>query len=73
MRKLKTIIRDIRNVFRLEKENKAIKNIILKNIRNVFENEEENYYKPIRVGIFSSKKYIEYESRWKCKTRVTSC
>ena len=34
------IFRDIRNVFRREKE-KEINDIILKNIRNRFENEEE--------------------------------
>ena len=31
-------IKDIRNLFRLEKENKAIKDIILGNIRNLSEN-----------------------------------
>ena len=44
----------IKNVFRLKKENKAIKNIILRNIRNLFENEEEEK--------FSSNNYIKYVS-----------
>ena len=62
-KKLKTILRDIKNVFRLEKENKAIKDIILRNIRNLFENkEEENFYKSERVSSFLSNNYIEWES-----------
>ena len=40
-----------------------MKGIILRDIRNLFENEEENYYKPVRVSIFSSNNYIEYESK----------
>ena len=59
-----TTIKDIRNLFRLEKENKAIKNRILRNIISLFENEEEeHYYKPVRVSIFLSNNYIEYESK----------
>ena len=34
-------LRDIRNVYRPEKENTAIKGIILKDTRNLFENEEK--------------------------------
>ena len=50
------IIRDIRNLFRLEKEIKAIKYRIIRNIRNLFEyEEEENYYKLVRVSNFWSK------------------
>ena len=64
--KKKTIdntIKDIRNLFRLEKENKAIKDIILRDISNLFQNEEEkNYYKPVRVSNFRSNNYIEYKS-----------
>ena len=33
------MLRNIRNVFRLEKENKVIKDIILRYIRNLFEHE----------------------------------
>ena len=55
MKKLKTEYLDIRNIFRLEKENKAIEDIIHRNIRNLFENQEEKYYyKPVRVSKFWS-------------------
>ena len=57
------MLRDIRTVFRLEKENKTIKDIILRDIRNLFENkEEEKYCKAVRVHNFWSNNYIEYES-----------
>ena len=57
------VIKDIRNLFRLRKENEANKNIVIKDIRNLFEYEEEqNYYKPLRVGNFWSNNYIEYQS-----------
>ena len=47
------IIKDIRNLFRLKKETKAIKDRILRDIKNLFEHEEdENYYKPVRVNNF---------------------
>ena len=55
------MIRDIRNLFRLEKENKAIKYKIYRGIRNIFEYEEEedeDYYKPVQVGNFWSNNYI---------------
>ena len=35
---------------------------MLKDIRNITNHEEEYYYKPVRVGIFWSNNYIEYES-----------
>ena len=58
-----TTIKDIRNLSRLEKENKAFKDIILWDIRNLSGNEEEeNYYKPVRVSNFWSNSYIEYKS-----------
>ena len=45
-----TAIRDVRNIFRREKETKAIKARIPRDIKNLFEHEEEeNYYKPVRV------------------------
>ena len=58
------IIKDIRNLVRLEKETKAIKDKILRDINILFEhgNKEENYYKPARVGDSWSNNYIEYES-----------
>ena len=58
------IIKDIRNLFRQEKETKAIKDRILRDIKNLFEHEEEeeNYYKSVRVSNFWSNNYIKYES-----------
>ena len=46
-----TTIKDIKHLFKLKKENKAIKNRIIKDIVNLFECKED-YYKPIRVGDF---------------------
>ena len=57
-----TAIKDIRNLFRLEKETKAIKDRILRDIKSLFEHEEETYYKPVKVSNFLSNNYIEYES-----------
>ena len=55
------IIKDIRNIFRLKKEVKGIKDIALRNIKNIFEYEkEEENYKPVRVNNFWSNNYIEY-------------
>ena len=58
-----TAIIDIKNLFRLEKETKAIKDRILTDIRNLFqhEKEEENCYKPVRAKKFWSNNYIESE------------
>ena len=54
-------IKDIRNLFRLEKETKAIKDRILNDIKDLFEHQkEEKYYKPVRVSNFRSNNYIEY-------------
>ena len=54
------IIKDVRNLFRLSKENKAVKDRVIIDIRNLFEREED-YYKPVIVGDFWSNIYIEYE------------
>ena len=44
-----TTIKYIRNILRINTENKLIKDIILRDIRNLFEYiEEENCYKPVR-------------------------
>ena len=51
------IIEDMRNLFRREKETKAIKHRILRNIKKLFEHEEEDSYKPVRVNNFWSKLY----------------
>ena len=58
-----TGIKDIRNLYRLEKESKAIKDTLLTDIQNLFEHkeEEENYYKPVRVSTFWSNNNIDYE------------
>ena len=55
-----TAVKDIRNLFRQEKETKAIKDRILRYIKNFFEREkeEENYYKPVRVSNFWSNNYL---------------
>ena len=55
-------IQSIRNLFRLTKENETIKGRIIRDIRKLSEQENDDYYKPVRVGNFWSKKYIEYES-----------
>ena len=55
------INKNVKNLFRLKKENKAIKNRIVRDIRNLVEHEED-YYKPLGVGNFLSYNYIEYES-----------
>ena len=55
-------MKDIRNLFRLEKETKVIRDRILRDIKNLLEYEEENYYKPVRVNNFWSNNYTEYES-----------
>ena len=59
-------IEDIRNLIRLNKWFKGIKDIVLRNIKNLFENEkeEENYYKPVRVNKnnFQTNNYIEDKS-----------
>ena len=75
-RKIKdTIIKDIKNIFRLrkeidnsaikgitkKKENETIKDRIIRDIKSLFE-QENNYYKPIRVGNLWNNSFIEYES-----------
>ena len=57
-----TIIKVIRNHFRLKKENGALKDRIIRDITNLFEHKEEYYDKPVGVGNFRSNNYIEYES-----------
>ena len=54
------IIKDVRNLFRLKKDNEGIKDRIIRCIRKLFEQKKEGYYKPVRVGNFWSKIYIEY-------------
>ena len=56
------MIKGIRNLFRREKETKAIKDRIFRDIKALFQHEEEeaNYYKLVRVSNFWSNNYIEY-------------
>ena len=44
-------MKDIKNLFKQEKEIKGIKDIVFRNIKNLFgyEKEEENYYKPVEL------------------------
>ena len=49
------------NILRLEKKNESTKDRIIRDVFNLFENWED-YYKPVRVDIFSSNNYIRYES-----------
>ena len=58
-----SIVKDIRNLFRLKKENKALRGRVLRDIRKLFKHKEEIYYKPVREGNFWSSNYIEYESK----------
>ena len=51
-RQEKDIMKDIRNLFRREKETKAIKDRTLRDIKNLFEQKEENYYKSVTVNNF---------------------
>ena len=66
------IIKNIRNFFKLKKENKAIKTtiiiiiitiiiIIIRDISNLLELEIKDYYKPIKVNNFYSNKYVVYK------------
>ena len=59
-----TAVKDIGNLFRLEKGINTFKDKILRDINDLFENEieEVNYYKPVRLNNFWSNNYIRYES-----------
>ena len=58
------IIKDNRNLFRIKKEVKGSKYIVLRRIKNIFQykKKEENYYKPVKVDNFWKNSYIEYKS-----------
>ena len=56
-----TIIKDVRNLFSLTKENEAINDRIIRDIKNIFELEED-YYKPVRIDNFYNNNYIECRS-----------
>ena len=59
--KVDTKIKDIRNLFRLKKENEAIKDKIIKYISNILEHGREDCCKPVRVGNFWNNIYTEYQ------------
>ena len=52
-----TTIKDIRNIFSLEKENKAIKERILRDIRKILRIEKENYYLKDLINILTHGKF----------------
>ena len=56
------MIKSIRNLFKLGKENEMIKDRIIRDIRILVE-QEDDYFKPKRVGNFWNNNYIEYESK----------
>ena len=53
-----SIIRNIRNLFRLENIRKGVEDKILGEIKNLF----EQYHKPVRLNNFWNNNYIEYKS-----------
>ena len=53
--------KELRNRFRMKKENGSIKDRVIRDIRKLFEYEED-YYKPVRVNNFQSNNYVEYET-----------
>ena len=46
------MIKKTANLFKVKKENEAIKDKIIRDIKSLFEQQEEHYYKPVRVLIF---------------------
>ena len=62
-----------RDLFRLKKEVKWIKDIVLRYIKNLseYEKEEEIYYKLVKVDRFWGNNYIEYKSNGD-KNRILS-
>ena len=54
-------INSIRDIFKLKKENEAIKDRIIRYIKTLFK-QEDDYYNPIRVCNFRNNIYIEFEN-----------
>ena len=54
-------IESIRDIFKLKKENEAIKDRIITYIKTLFK-QEDYYYNPIRVCNFQNNIYIEFEN-----------
>ena len=57
-----TIVKDIKNLFKLKKENKAIKARMNTDTRNLSEHKKEDFYKPVRASNFWCNNYIDPES-----------
>ena len=57
----KNIIKSIRNLFKLKKENEVIKDRIHRDTRTFFK-QEDDYYKPVKVSNFWNNNFMEYES-----------
>ena len=56
-------IKDVGNLFRLRKENEAIKDRVIRDFRKLLEHEqEESSHKPVRVGNFWSNSYTCYKN-----------
>ena len=45
-------VKDIKELFRLKKISKAIKEKIFRDIKNILGHEEEEYFKAVRIGDF---------------------
>ena len=56
------IIKAIRNLFRLKREDNAIEDKVLREIRILFKSDEDDDYKPVRTNNAFSGKYIKIES-----------
>ena len=67
-----TTSKDIRNLFRLKKENESIKDRVIRDTRHLLEHEVEAYYKPIRVGNFCSNSYTKYENNGDRKKNIVN-
>ena len=57
---IKNIIKNIKNLFKLKKESKTIKDRTVTDIKTLFEQQEKDYYQPVRVGSFWNNNYIKY-------------
>ena len=45
-------IKNIRNLFRLKRENETVKYNIIRDIKTLFVQQNKDYYKPVKVGNF---------------------
>ena len=58
-----SIIKDIKHLFRVRKENKAIKDRIIRRNRRLFEEDEENHQKLEKVCEYDNGTYIKNENK----------